>query len=128
MAEVNAQASSFDSLLEECRNLFCDRLRAAMAGMLEKADESLVELTTSVHNREAQQTYQDTRKLIGEQRRTLETKFNESYLKEFQKHTSKLRDEGQSFSDIEITLELVGEDDLAETLKYKKCAQRLRQF
>jgi uncharacterized protein DUF1631 len=96
--------------------------------MLEKADESLVEATTRVQNREAQQTYQETRKVISAQRRTLETKFYESYLKEFQSHTSKLKDEGQSFSEIEVSLELVGDDDLAEDLKYKKCAAKLRQF
>ncbi len=128
MGEGSQQASSFEYLLEECRNLFCERLRAALAGMLEKADESLVELTTRVHNREAQQTYQETRKVVSAQRRTLETKFYESYLKEFQSHTSKLKDEGQSFSEMEVSLELVGDDDLAEDLKYKKCAAKLRQF
>ena len=128
MGEGSQQASSFEYLLEECRNLFCERLRAALAGMLEKADESLVELTTRVHNRDAQQTYQETRKVVSAQRRTLETKFYESYLKEFQAHTSKLKDEGQSFSEMEVSLELVGDDDLAEDLKYKKCAAKLRQF
>ncbi|HTL25577.1 MAG TPA: DUF1631 family protein [Burkholderiales bacterium] len=128
MGEGSQQASSFEYLLEECRNLFCERLRGAIAGMLEKGDESLVEMTTRVQNREAQQTYQETRKVLSAQRRTLETKFYESYLKEFQAHTSKLKDEGQSFSEIDVSLELVGDDDLAEDLKYKKCAAKLRQF
>ena len=128
LEEGSQQASSFEYLLEECRNLFCERLRAAITGMLEKADESLVEATTRVQNREAQQTYQETRKVVSAQRRALETKFYESYLKEFQAHTSKLKDEGQSFSEIEVSLELVGDDDLAEDLKYKKCAAKLRQF
>ena len=116
MGEGSQQASSFEYLLEECRNLFCERLRGAIAGMLEKADESLVEMTTRVQNREAQQTYQETRKVLSAQRRTLETKFYESYLKEFQAHTSKLKDEGQSFSEIDVSLELVGDDDLADDL------------
>jgi hypothetical protein len=29
---------------------------------------------------------------------------------------------------MEVSLELVGDDDLAETLKYKECATKLRRF
>ena len=65
MAEASQQASSFDTILDECLELFVERLRAAMAGMLDKADESLVELTTGTHNREQQQVYQDARKVIA---------------------------------------------------------------
>ena len=128
LSEVGQQASSFDSILDECLELFCERLRAAMAGMLDKADESLVELTTATHNREQQQTYQDARKVIAAGRKTIETKFNESYLREFQKHASKLKDEGKSFADIEVSLEIVGDEDLSETLKYKECAAKMRKF
>ena len=51
MGDVSPQASSFEYLLEECRNLFCERLRAAMAGMLEKADESLAMARTASSDR-----------------------------------------------------------------------------
>jgi hypothetical protein len=128
LADASQQASSFESLLDESQQLVCERLSAAIAGMLEKADESLVDLTTETHNREAQQLFQDTRKVLAAQRQALETKFLESYIKEFQKRTSKVRDDAQSFAEIEVSLELVGDDDLAETLKYKECATKLRRF
>ena len=128
MADASPQASSFESLLDESQQLVCDRLHAAIAGMLEKSDESLVELTTETQNRESQQLYQSTRKVLGAQRKVLESKFLESYIREFDKRTNKVRDEAQSFSEMEVSLELVGDDDLAETLKYKECATKLRRF
>jgi hypothetical protein len=128
LADASQQASSFGSLLDESQQLVCDRLHAAIAGMLEKSDESLVELTTETQSRESQQLYQNTRKVLAAQRKTLEAKFLESYIKEFDKRTNKVRDEAESFSEMEVSLELVGDDDLAETLKYKECATKLRRF
>ena len=128
MAEEAQQAVSFDRLLDESCNLVGDRLRAAVATMLEKSDEALTTLIGSTQNREAQQIYQDTRKFLGAGRSKLETEFHKAFLTEFQKHTSKVKDAAQSFSELEASLSLVGEEDLEETLKFKELATKLRKF
>lgn len=128
MAEPSQQASSFESLLGESRDLVCERLRAAVAGMLEKSDEALAGWISATQNRDLQTLYQDARKAIGASRKAIETEFHKHYLAEFRKHTSKISDAGASFSELEVSLSLVGEDDLEETLKFKEMATKLRRF
>ena len=106
----------------------CERLRAAVAGMLDKSDEALAGWINATQNRELQTLYQDARKSIGAARKSLETEFHKHYLSEFRKHTSKVKDAGASFSELEVSLSLVGEDDLEETLKFKEMATKLRRF
>ncbi len=124
----NAQASSFESLLGESRDLVSERLRAAVARMLEKADEALATLTVQTQNKETQQAYQQTRKLLVSGRQTLATQFHQLYLAEFLKRTSQVADDGQSFAEFDTSLELVGEDDLVETLKFRELATKLRRY
>ena len=129
MAEATQQAtSSFDSLLDESCQLVAERLRAAVAAMLEKSDEALATLVSGTQNREAQQLYQDTRKVLASDKEKLETEFHKAFLTEFQKSTSKIKDAAQSFSELEASLTLVGEEDLEETLKFKELATKLRKF
>jgi hypothetical protein len=127
LAEASQQASSFEGLLNESRDLVCERLRAAVAAMLEKADEALAALITATQNREAQEPYQDTRKVLATQRQKLETEFHKAYLTEFRKHTSKVK-EAESFADVEASLTLVGEEDLEETLRFKELATKVRKY
>ena len=56
------------------------------------------------------------------------TEFHKSYLKDFNRKTSRVKDAGQSFSDLETSLSLVGEDDLEESLRFKELATKLRRF
>jgi len=124
----STQASSFESLLVESRDLVCERLRAAVARMLEKSDEALATLTMQTQNKEAQQAYQQTRKVLATGRQTLEGQFHQHYLGEFLKRTSQVGDDAQTFAEIERSLELVGEDDLEETLRFKELATKLRRY
>jgi len=124
----NAQASSFETLLDESRDLVGDRLRAAVARMLAKSDEALAALTMQTQNKDAQQAYQQTRKVLAAGRQTLEAQFHQQYLAEFLKRTSQVADDAQTFAEIERSLELVGEDDLEETLRFKELATRLRRY
>ena len=128
MTEEGQTSASFDHLLDESCNLVGDRLRAAVATMLEKSDEALTTLIGGTQNREAQQLYQDTRKVLAAGRSKLETGFHQAFLSEFQKHTSKIKDAAQSFAELEASLSLVGEEDLEETLKFKELATKLRKF
>jgi len=128
LAQAGAQASSFDRLLEESRDLVCARIGAALGAMLDKADEALVDWIGKTQNRETQSLYQGTRELLRVQRSALETGFVQSYLSEFAKLASRVKDPGRSFADIDTSLHLVGEDDLDETLKFKNVATKLRRF
>jgi len=124
----HAQASSFESLLGESRDLASERLRAAVARMLEKADEALAALTMQTQSKETQQAYQQTRKLLAGGRQTLEAQFHQLYLAEFLKRTSQVVEDAQSFAEFDTSLELLGEDDLEETLKFRELATRLRRY
>lgn len=132
MAESEERASAaFDNLFEECQALVFDRLHKAVAGMLEKADESLAALADKNKKREVQQMYQDARKAIAAQRRNLETEFDRAFVKEITKRAGKAHDTmtGKSFADIgEISLSLMGDDDLQEDLKFKELAGRVRRI
>ena len=104
------------------------RLRAAVARMLEKADEALAALTMQTQSKDAQQAYQQTRKVLVSGRQTLEAQFHQLYLAEFLKRTSQVTDDAQSFAEFNTSLELVGEDDLEETLTFKELATKLRRY
>jgi len=124
-----AASSSFEKLLGESRDLVTERLAAAMAAMLDKADEELVALISGTQERAAQETYQDARKAIGSQRKKLETEFQKFYLKEFRARATRVKDAAQSFAEVETSeLKLVGDHDLEETLKFKELAAKLRTF
>jgi len=96
--------------------------------MLEKADEALAALTMQTQHKEAQQAYQQTRKVLVSGRQTLEAQFHQLYLAEFLKRTSQVADDAQSFAEFHTSLELVGEDDLEETLRFKELATKLRRY
>jgi exonuclease VII small subunit len=127
VSEAGQASSSFDSILNECLELFAEKLKEAVHGMLEKADESLVQMTSATQNRELQKDYQEARKVIGAGKAEFEKKFFDSYLREFQKKSSKAKNE-QSFADIEVSLSLVEDTDLEEAIKYKEVAAKMRKF
>ncbi len=129
MAETPQRASSFDGLLAESRDMACQRLAAAMARMLDKADESLSALISETQSQDAQALYQDTRKVLASQRQKLEREFQKFYVNEFRNRTILVKDPGHTFSELQrSTLQLVGEDDLEETLKFKEMATKLRRY
>ena len=121
-----SQQGSFEALLGESRDLVCEKLRAAVAAMLEKSDETLAGWISKTQNRELQKLYQEARRPLGEKRKAVETEFHKHYLREFRQHTS--NDAGEGFSELETSLTLVGEEDLEETLRFKEMATKLRRY
>ncbi len=129
LPETTQQASSFDGLLAESQELVCQRLLGAVAGMLDKSDEALTALIGETQNQDAQALYQDTRKIILAQRQKLERGYHKFYLNEFRFRTSRLKESAQSFSEhAASSLQLLGEDDLEETLKFKELATKLGRY
>ena len=125
------QATSFDSLLVQCRDLVCERLAQALDGMLDKMDDTLSALIFETQDRDLRTTYLETRDKALEQRQTIAEQFRAHYLREFQVRGNRVKKIGQSFSDFDsssLELDLVGEDDLNETLKLNDMATKLRQY
>src|SRR3954465_1054743 len=83
--EANPQASNFESLLGESRELACERLRVALRAMLDKSDEALTALVNGTQSREAQEAYRDARKVLIGGRRELEAAFHQNFLGQFAK-------------------------------------------
>ena len=125
------QATPFDHILAQARDLFSERLAAALAGMLDKADGALNALESETRDTEAQALYRETRDKALSQREKIETQFRTRYLREFQIRSNRARKIGNDFADIDlddVELALVGEDDLEETLKFNAMTARLRQY
>ena len=123
--------TAFDALLTQCRDLACAQLDAAIAGMLAKTEEALSELATKTQERELQKRYLEAKELARTKRAAFEKQFHQRFLGEFQQRTNKARKIGGSFSDADLSsleLSLVGEDDLAETLKFNELAAKLRRI
>lgn len=125
------QATPFDNILMQARDLFSERLAVAMAGMLDKADAALSALESETRDTEAQALYRETRDKALSQREKIETQFRARYLREFQIRSNRARKIGNDFADMDledVELALVGEDDLEETLKFNAMTARLRQY
>jgi hypothetical protein len=128
VTDAATPASSFDQILAESRDLVCARLREALGGMLQKADESLTAMLGNSPSKETLELHQQVKKTLLAEGDKLQTEFHMAYLKDFGRKTSRVKDAGQSFSDLETSLSLVGEEDLEQTLKFKELAARVRRF
>ena len=56
-----SNAAQFERLLKECRDLACQRLSQSLAGMLDKADDTLWGLSNATQEREAQKLYAEAK-------------------------------------------------------------------
>lgn len=128
MAETLEQQGAFEVLLDQCRDLVCGRLSAAVSGMLDKAPDALDALIMATQAREARELYQDARKVVAGQRQKLETEFQKFYLTEFRNRILLVRDPAHTFPEQMMSLKLVGDDDLQETLAFREMAGKLRRY
>ena len=128
MAESAQQAGTFEKLLGESRDLVAAQLGAAMGAMLDKAAEALSALISETRDRDAQAACQETRKVLGAERKKLETEFQKAYAKEFRARSKTAGESAASFSELDTSLTLVANDDLEETLKFKDLATKLRRY
>jgi hypothetical protein len=123
------QSTPFDAILVQSRDLFRDRLCEAVSGMFDSADESLSNLAEKTTDEEAQKRYLDAKDFVLSRREVMEKQFRSGFMNEFQKRTNQARKIGQTFSDFSMEdLELVGDDDLNETLKFNDMAAKMRRF
>jgi hypothetical protein len=126
-----SQATTFDSILAQCRDLVCDRLADALSEMLDNADDAVTALINQTRDAKTQKVYQVARNKAAAQRETIVTQFRMRFLHEFQARGNRVKKIGDKFDEIDLSsleLELVAEDDLNETLKFNAMAGRLRQY
>ena len=126
-----SNAAQFERLLTECRDLACQRLSQSLAGMLDKADDTLWELSNATQEREAQKLYAEAKDKLLPRRKDVEERFRSRFLAEFDNRVGPGHKAGGSFSDYSgggLELGLVEEDDLNETLKVNDMAARLRRY
>ncbi len=123
----------FDSILTQSRDLVTERLGDAMSTMLDKADESLATLVDKTQDKDAQGYMLACRDVVARQRESIESEFHTRYLEEFTKRVREVRKalgtaQPEDEAPMEMELELVGEDDLDETLRFNDMAARLRRM
>ena len=128
---ASPRSTPFDSILAQCRDLICERLNQALSGMLDKVEETLTASINDSRDANAKKLYAKTRDKTLAQREAIEKQFSTRYLREFQRRVNRVKKIGDSFAEIDLsslTLELVGEEDLDEALKFNALAARLRQY
>jgi hypothetical protein len=128
-------ASPFDPILDKSRDLISERVAEAVSAMLQRAEATLTELIEKTTETEAQGVLMAGRDTAGRSREVIEREFEERYDKAFRKRVRKVKrgvslrqpvgDQTGAFEVLEM--ELVGDDDLDETLRYNKLATRIRQ-
>ncbi len=123
-----SQPTPFDGILDQSRDLCRDKLVEALSAILDKADEGLTAIVDKTEDKDAQAPFVAARDVVSRQRADLQSEFENGFLEEFQKRVKKVRkslktdaDEGEDFE-----LELVGEEDLNETLKFNEFAAKMR--
>src|SRR5262249_42319728 len=125
------QAAQFERLLKECQDLALERLSRSVAGMLDKAEDTLWGLANQAIDREVHNLYIQAKDLALAQRKRIESEFRASYLAEFESRTRRDKKPKDAFSQFELgTLELglVNDEDLEETLKLNDMAAKLRRY
>ncbi|MEE8079293.1 MAG: DUF1631 family protein [Pseudomonadales bacterium] len=125
------QANSFDSILEQCRDLVCERVADALSKMLDEADGALTTFEVGARDPETQKLYQVTRNKVLAQRDTIVTQFRMRFLREVQERGNRVKKIGDQFAEIDLSsleLELVSEDNLDESLKFNAMASKVRQY
>lgn len=129
--EIERRPSPFDGVLEQGRDFICDALDEALAGMLDQAADAIGTYIKETVDREEFRLYEEARQVLREQRPTLEAEFQAHYLEEFQRRCNQARHLGPSFSqagEAVDSLELIGEEDFDETLKFDAMAAKLRAY
>jgi len=66
------QAAHFGGILDQSRNLICERLDQAVAGMLDKATEALSTQIGQTRNFEERRLYEDAKGILVSQRAAME--------------------------------------------------------
>ena len=116
-----------ESLLLECRDLFRDHLLEAVRNTFDGVAESLTALADKTTDFKIRGRYLDARDLAVKHRDVIEAQFKRRLMSEFQNRLDKGKDR-QALAELSMEdLQLVGEDDLNETLSFNDMATTMRR-
>lgn len=119
--------SAHESLLQECRELFRDQLIEAVRRTFDGMEESLTALADKSTSFEVRNRYLDARDVARKHRAVIEAQFQRCLMSEFQNRVDLTRSrrgaaDGFSLDD----LQLVGDDEMNETLSFNDMATKMR--
>jgi hypothetical protein len=127
-------ATPFDAILDQSRDLLEERVGEAMAAMLERAEATLNDIIDKTEDSDTRAALSAGRDAAQTGREVIKREFGERFAKGFAKRVRKVKrgvSNRNAASDqtgaFEIELELVGDEDLEETLSYNKLAARIRK-
>ncbi|HYC37272.1 MAG TPA: DUF1631 family protein [Usitatibacter sp.] len=119
-------ANPHEALLQECRDLFRDHLIEAVRRTFDGMDESLTALADASKDEEARSRFLAARDMALRHREVIEAQFRRRLMSEFQSRIDKSRQGARMQSFSLEDLQLVGEDDLNETLGFNDMAAKVR--
>ena len=125
------EAASFDSILEQCRDLVVERVSDALTKMLDQADEALTAFGSQSRDPDTSKLDEVTRNKVLSQREAIVTQFRMRFLREFQERGNRVKKIGDRLAEVDLSsLEQVpvGEDDLNEPQKFDAMASKLRVY
>src|SRR5258708_7946648 len=124
-----SQPTPFDGIVNQSRDLCRDKLVEALSAILDQANVGCTAIIDKTEDKDAPAPLVEARDVATRQRADLQGEFESRYLEEFQKRVKKVKkalktdpDEGEA-----LELELVGEEDLNETLKFDEMSTKMRQ-
>ena len=122
-------ASSFDIILERCRDLVSERVSDALTAMFDEADEALTAFGSLSRDPETSKLYEVTRNKVLVQREAIVEQFRVRFIREFHERVNRVKKIGDKFAEIDLSsLTPVAEDNQHESLKFDAMASRLRQY
>ena len=125
------QAQHFAGILEQSRTLMSESLDRSVTGMLDGAKQAMTALTSDTRSLEDRRVYDETLQVALARREIMAGEFRASYLGEFRRRADRARKIGHGPTEREPSvaqLELVGEDEYDETLRFNAMAGKLRAY
>jgi hypothetical protein len=120
--------SQRSKLLQDTRDLFTRRMSAAMAGMMDKVDDTLFEMADKSENNALQSVYFDAMREIRIKRPAIETVFKQKLIEAFQVAPQRKRPvaaELNLLDPVELELELVEDDTLETSIATQNMEQKI---
>ncbi|HSN20049.1 MAG TPA: DUF1631 domain-containing protein [Usitatibacter sp.] len=125
-AKARLTARESADVLTDCRQLALDRMARSLAGMLDRVEDDLFELSEKAPDREAQNTYLDARAKAREKRPAIEAAFRSQFVEFFNR---KVRGESAAPAHAPAPaygeLALVAPEELEESIAMREMSRKL---
>lgn len=126
--QLQLSPSQRGKLLQDTRDLFAHRMSAAMAGMMDRVDDTLFEMADKSENNALQSTYFDAMREIRIKRPAIETVFKQKIIDAFQVAPRRKRPVAAELNLLDpsaLELELVEDDTLETSIATQNMEQKI---